>query len=176
MKFLYLLSASFLGILFCMPSFALADHPGPERIVDNKYVVLLHVQPQGEEMQLRFYFRDMKTGKPLQIPISGMVEIKATDTKQPAMENRPFSTEEGKMEMAVLFSEAGAYSVALSFKTTDALEQIHTPEEWGIWIPGKEGAVPPFGLSEWLTVGLGGSIAILVVLSLLQNRRKKSTI
>lgn len=81
-----------LTLLFCStPSPALADHEGPERVVDGKYVILLSMLPEGESMKMIF-FRDMRTGKPLSIPVTGSVTILDPNTTQAVMQKTPFST------------------------------------------------------------------------------------
>ena len=176
MQFPRIFPACALGILFCIPFVVSAHNQGPERVVDGKYVVLLLLQPKEEAMQLRFFFRDMQSGREVTLPVSGFVEFLDADTAQPVMEGQQLSAENGKADMTVTFPRDGLYHIELRFQTSDAPGHIYKPEAWDVWMPGtvQMGSLP-FGVSEWLTVGLGAFIVLLIGSSVLQNRRKKST-
>lgn len=156
---------------------ALAHHEGPERVVDDTYVVLLLLQPQeGNAMRLTFTVRDMHTGKQLTTPMTGIVEFIEADTKKAAMEPQRIAGEGGRATMTTTFPHDGLYNIGLSFRLGNPPGELYQPEAWDVWMPGTEKRSLPFGTSEWLTVGLGAFFAVLVGMSLLQNSRKKSTI
>jgi hypothetical protein len=172
-KFPRIFPACALGILLCIPFVVSAHNQGPERVVDGKYVVLLLLQPKEEAMHLRFFFRDMQTGREVTLPVSGFVEFLDADTAQPVMEGQQLSTENGKADMTVTFPHDGLYHIELRFQTSDRPGYMYKPEAWDVWMPGTvQTESLPFGVSEWLTVGLGGGIMLLIGASLLQNRGK----
>jgi hypothetical protein len=53
----------------------------PEKVVEGKYVVSLVLIPRGEEMSLRFFFRDFRTGQRLLVPISFKIKIRDYQTR-----------------------------------------------------------------------------------------------
>lgn len=145
--------------------FARADHEGPERVVDGKYVVVLSLFPEEEGMKLQFFFRDQRTGKQLSLPVNGTVSFLEAESKT-KIGDGTFRAETGKGGVTYTFPKDGLYVVTLSF-TVGASEEAYMAESWQVWVPGKEsGAVPAPGLSEWLGYGIAGAAVLLVIGSL----------
>lgn len=169
-------------LLFGMQDAAVADHQGPERVADGKYVVLLSLIPQenretGEqEMKVRFLFRDTQTGKHLTVPLAASVTISDAESRAPVLERQMLS-DYGMMELVTDFPRDGLYSIALAFEIEDGSRAAYRPEPWDVWVPGRERrSGPPFGLSEWLGLAMVGGLMVLIALSLLRHRKRKSSV
>lgn len=170
----YLLPLAFglLGFFSFFPR-AHADHEGPERVIDGKYVVILSLFPEEEGMKLRFSIRDMMTGKAVTVPVTGTVSLQEAESETKIGEER-FTTENGRGEVVHVFPRDGLYEIALSFETSDTPGKIYESVSWQLWMPGVEsGGVPLPGLSEWLGFSLLGCALLVLLINILQRRKRK---
>ena len=62
-------------------------HGGPEKVIDERFVVTVALAPDGDLTRLRFFFRDFRTGRGLTEPMSVRVRIAEDDTLTPLHEN-----------------------------------------------------------------------------------------
>lgn len=112
----------------------------PEKVVEGKYVVSLVLVPQGEEMSLRFFFRDFKTGKRLLVPISFHIKIRDHQAQKFVFESPNMRASNGVGELAHQFSLDGFYEVFLEFEKADELGKIYRPDDWYLWVPAGRAA------------------------------------
>ena len=112
-------------------------HGEPEKVVEGKYVVSLVLVPQGEEMSLRFFFRDFKTGHRLLVPISFHVKIRDPEAQKFIFESPNLRANKGVGDFGYQFSLDGFYEVFLQFEKTDEPGKIYRPEDWYLWIPAR---------------------------------------
>ena len=115
-------------------------HGEPEKVVEGKYVVSLVLVPQGEEMNLRFFFRDFKTGQRLLVPISFHVKIRDPEAQKLIFESPNLRANKGLGDFAYQFSLDGFYEVFLQFEKTDEPGKIYRPEDWYVWVPAGQAA------------------------------------
>ncbi len=126
--------------VFLSPSFA--DHSGPERVVENKYVVILLLNPKREQMLFRFIFRDIHTGRNLLTPVTFNFSVE-DEGGGLAVKNIGIKTEKGTAEFLHEFQKGGIYKVSLEFEKADEPGKVYRPENWSIWVPGQ--TYNPFG-------------------------------
>ena len=107
----------------------------PEKVVEGKYVVSLVLIPRGEEMSLRFFFRDFKTGQRLLVPISFKIKIRDYQAEKFVFESPTTRASNGLGELAYQFSLDGSYEVFLEFEKADEPGKIYRPEDWYLWVP-----------------------------------------
>ncbi|HEY2920309.1 MAG TPA: hypothetical protein VGK77_15100 [Candidatus Binatia bacterium] len=112
----------------------------PEKVVEGKYVVSLVLVPQGEEMSLRFFFRDFKTGERLLVPISFQIKIRDHQAQKFVFESPNLRASNGVGELAHQFSVDGFYEVFLEFEKADELGKIYRPDDWYLWVPAGQAA------------------------------------
>jgi len=112
----------------------------PEKVVEGKYVVSLVLVPQGEEMSLRFFFRDFKTGERLLVPISFQIKIRDHQAQKFVFESPNIQASNGVGELVYQFSPDGFYEVFLEFEKADELGKIYRPDDWYLWIPAGQAA------------------------------------
>ena len=112
----------------------------PEKVVEGKYVVSLVLVPQGEEMSLRFFFRDFKTGERLLVPISFQIKIRDHQAQKFVFESPNIQASNGVGELVYQFSLDGFYEVFLEFEKADELGKIYRPDDWYLWIPAGQAA------------------------------------
>lgn len=145
---------------------ALADHASPERIVEEKYVVTLLFIPEAEVSKMRFFFRDFKTGRSIETPISFNITISETDSALAIFKSPELSASSGVGDFAYKFPRGGLYTVLMKFKVGDRPGNAYLPDPWSLWVPaygGSENAARyPFGYSE-----ISGFLALLGVLVIL---------
>jgi hypothetical protein len=112
----------------------------PEKVVERKYVVSLVLVPQREEMSLRFFFRDFKTGQRLLVPISFQIKIRDPLAQKFVFESPNIRTSNGVGELVYHFSLDGFYEVFLEFEKADEPGKIYRPDDWYLWIPAGHAA------------------------------------
>ncbi len=115
-------------------------HGEPEKVVEGKYVVSLVLVPQGEEMSLRFFFRDFKTGQRLLAPISFQIKIRDPRAQKFVFESPSMRARNGVGDLIYQFSLDGFYEVFLEFEKTDELGKIYRPDDWYLWVPAGQAA------------------------------------
>jgi hypothetical protein len=152
------------GVVFLQAPIALADHEGPERVVENRYVVTLLPTFHETETTLKFFFRDILTGKPLSVPVRFHITIEDEKTSEVIFTSPEVETTQGMGEMAYTFPHQGLYSVNMTFEKTDEPHKAFHPGPWPIWTPGSGPTQYPIGGSEIAGVGLF-VLSILVVLT-----------
>ncbi len=171
---LVLLLALIFTILF-HSELALADHIGPEKIVDGKYVVILSLVPEENAtgtMRLRFLFRDMQTGKPLLAPVSYNAKI-IDDKQQIVFENHSMKAVNGLGEFTYQFPKNGLYKVFLEFEKADEPDKTYKVDSWPIWVPGqKREFFYPLGMSELAGFALLILALVIVFVNYLLIKRK----
>ncbi|MBI3420786.1 MAG: hypothetical protein HY006_01865 [Candidatus Sungbacteria bacterium] len=128
-----------------------ADHLTPERIVADKYTVILLLIPEGEEMRMRFIFREMQTGKPIPPPIRYQFSIRKENTAEPIVEGGEEEAKSGVGEFVHLFPEGGLYKVTLTFEVAREPGMVYRPDHWSVWVPGVKNSFYdryPIGFTE----------------------------
>jgi len=118
-------------------------HGEPEKVVEGKYVISLMLVPQGEEMSLRFFFRDFQTGQRLLVPISFHIRIRDYQAQKFVFESPTIRASNGVGELVYQFSRDRFYEVFLEFETADKLGTIYRPEDWYLWVPAGHAAEAP---------------------------------
>lgn len=138
----------FFVILFFSSLLVYADHLGPEKLVEGKYVVILSLIEEGNAMKLKFFFKDVQTGKQLEIPINFNIKV-IDEQKNIIFENQSLHTDKGISEIIYQFPKNGLYKVFLEFEKADEPGKIYKVDAWSIWVPGqKKGFFYPVGMSE----------------------------
>lgn len=146
--------AVFFSAVLCFAFFsavAHADHAGPEKIVDGKYVVTLLMTPEGGAMKLRFFFRDINTGKNLTVPILFHFTVRAEGNDEILFASADQKAENGIGEATYQFPRGGVYSLRLEFEKEDEPGKRYAPDGWSLWISGAGKTFAeqyPIGLSE----------------------------
>lgn len=169
---------SFLLLLAFFGNVAHADHAGPEKIIDGKYVVTLLMTPEGEAMKLRFFFRDISTGKNLTVPILFHFMIRQEGDDEILFASADQKAENGIGETVYQFPRGGVYSLRLEFEKEDELGKHYAPDGWSLWISGVGETFAeryPIGLSEIFSfLVFFGTVGIL--LASWQMKKKGKTI
>lgn len=112
----------------------------PEKVVEGKYVVSLVLIPRGEEMSLRFFFRDFKTGQRLLVPISFQIKIRDPQARKFVFESPNLRARNGVGDLIYQFYLDGFYEVFLEFEKADEPGKIYRPDDWYLWIPAGHAA------------------------------------
>jgi len=162
-------------LLFFLPSGAFADHEGPERIVEGKYVVILTLVPEGKAMRLKFFFRDALGGKSLTQQIFLGLKIADEKNTKILIEEKNIEVKNGVGEFVYQFSRDGLYNVFMEFEKADEPGYIYRSAPWSIWAPGAEagkGRSYPIGASELAGFGLAALLALIVFINLWGRKRK----
>jgi hypothetical protein len=115
-------------------------HGEPDKVVEGKYVVSLVLIPRGEEMSLRFFFRDFETGRKLLVPISFKIKIRDHQTRNFIFESPNMRAGNGVGDLIYQFSLDGFYEVFLQFEKADEPGKIYRPEDWYLWVPAGHAA------------------------------------
>lgn len=115
-----------------------AGHASPERVLENKYTVILLFIPNKENSLLRFIFRETQSGRNLSVPVKYSVSIKKTYEGVAVLENRDNETLNGIGEIIRKF-DGGFYDIMLEFETAGEPGTIYRPAGWTLWIPGSGG-------------------------------------
>ena len=114
-----------------------ADHAAPERIVDNKYAVIILPFSENKETGLRFIFRDIKSGKNLSFPVTYHFSIIEEGSGKIIYESLAEEAKNGVGESVYQFSGSEFYKVSLEFKVADGTGNTYRPDRWTIWVFGK---------------------------------------
>lgn len=163
-----------LAALFGFGSETTADHLTPERMVENKYTVVLLMIPEGEQVRLRFLFRDIQTGKNITSPIRIRLSIADESSLKILLANKEVETSNGIIDFPYKFPSGGLYKVELVFKKTNE-EKIYQPDAWTLWVPGATKNFfqrYPIGLAEIGGFLLFFTAASIVVFSVCYKRAK----
>lgn len=134
-----------------------ADHPTPERVVENKYTVILLMFPEGEQMRLRFIFKDVETGKNITSPVKIRLSIAEDSSRKILLAGKETQTLNGIIEFPYKFPSGGLYKVELKFEANEG--KIHQPDAWALWVPGQKKNLfqrYPIGIAE-----IGGFLLFL---------------
>ena len=151
-----------------MAGYALADHTGPERIVEEKYTVTLLFIPEEAASKMRFFFRDFKTGRSIETPISFNITISEADNALTIFKSPELSASSGVGDFAYKFPKGGLYRILMEFKVGDRPGNAYLLDPWSLWVPAYGGlentARYPFGYSEISGfLVLLGALAVLVI-------------
>jgi hypothetical protein len=141
----------------------------PEKVVEGKYVVSLVLVSLGEEMSLRFFFRDFKTGRRLLVPISFHVKIRDPEAQKFIFETSNLRANNGVGDFAYQFSLDGFYEVFLEFEKADELGKIYRPDDWYLWVPAGQ-AAEAHGYYE--IIALSGLLAAVSAMALWSRRKR----
>jgi len=128
------------SMILCSDIRLLWAHGEPEKVVEGKYVISLMLVPQGEEMSLRFFFRDFQTGQRLLVPISFHIKIRDHQAQKFVFESPNIRASNGVGELVYQFSLDGFYEVFLEFEKADELGKIYRPDDWYVWVPAGQTA------------------------------------
>lgn len=163
-----------LAFFLFLPLGALADHEEPERIVEGKHSVVLSLVPEGKAMRLKFFFRDVLSGRSPAGPIS--LDLKITDEKNilTMFEEKNIKAKNGVGEFTYQFPSDGLYNVFMEFEKADEPGHIYRPAPWLIWVPGLEtggGRSYPIGVSELAGFGLVALLALIILINFWRRRR-----
>lgn len=175
-KFLFIFPVLWgLLMFFANTRFVSADHLTPERVVEEKYTIILSVVPEGEMVKLRFIFRDTYTGKNFTIPVTFRVTVRKEGDAAPILVSEVKKAEDGIGELSYQFPSLGLYEISLAFEKGDELGKIYKGDSWPVWAPGstpKDSSERyPIGLSELASFILL-FLAILAVLASVWWKRK----
>ena len=108
-----LLAALLLAALAGAAGEALA-HGGPEKLVERRFVVTATLWPAGDATRLRFFFRDFRSRRMPEEPLSFRVRILADGSRALAYEGAGGRVEDGRADALFRVPEEGFYEVFLS--------------------------------------------------------------
>ncbi|MBI2626280.1 MAG: hypothetical protein HYW69_01660 [Candidatus Nealsonbacteria bacterium] len=168
---LFLISSLF---FFSLWSIAAADHLTPERVIENKYTVILLMIPDGEQMNLRFFFRDANTGKNIIIPIAFRISIAEDSSDSILLDKKEGKTANGIIELPYKFPSGGLYKISLEFEKAGE-DNVYRPDPWTLWVPGATKNFfqrYPIGRAEIAGFALFFSASGIVIFSILWKRAK----
>lgn len=159
---------------------ALADHDGPERIVDGKYLVSLSIIPvEGRarsEMNMRFFFKDTLTGRALEMPIVMDVTAREADTGVIIFEKN-VEASGGVGSIVYQFPKSEIYIVQMNFQKSDEPGKVYGPLTWEVWVPGLVQGDNNYPLGGSEIAGFSILAIFLIILTgnffQLRQRRKK---
>jgi hypothetical protein len=168
-------SAILMSIFLLSSNWLDANHAGPERVVENKYVVVMSLFPEGEEMKLGFIFRDFYTGKNILTPLKFKFSLKEETQATPFFESPELAARNGVGEFSYQFPQEGIYIVSLLFKDKESTETVYRPEPWSIWVPGRTSSLRgryPIGWSEAAGFLLLAGVLLAIILSIWRKKTK----
>lgn len=161
---------------------AVAHNAEPTRIVDNKYTIILLLEPKGENTLLQFIFRDSSTGKNLLSPVKYHFSVVKGDTtssrsvpSEILSKSPELSAVGGVGRSQYRFPNGGLYKLALDFEVGNNPGKTYHPDSWSLWIPGPTASFwqrYPIGPSEIAGFGLLLAALGAVLASLWFNKRK----
>src|SRR2546426_928785 len=122
-----MLLASLVVLLAAAP-LALA-HGGPEKVVGNLVVSLVLVSVH-DETALRFFFRDLSSGRPLAVPVAFRVHLRDEAAGTQVEESPRLTTSTGTGEFVPRTPRHGLHEVLLEFERADRPGRMYRPEDW----------------------------------------------
>jgi hypothetical protein len=118
-------------------------HGGPDKVVERRFVVTATLWPAGDATRLRFFFREFRTGRIPEQPLSFRARI-LTDRSRVLVYEGPVATVEGgRADVTFRVPDEGFYEVLLQFWSDRDPEHVYEPEDWRVWI-GEPGSPRPF--------------------------------
>jgi len=145
-------------------------HGGPEKVIDERFVVTVALAPDGDLTRLRFFFRDFQTGRGLTEPMSVRVRIAEDEAPTPLHAQRA-AVVGSWADVLYQFPHDGFYEVVLEFSLDGEPARVYRPEDWRIWV-GK-----PRGLDSRTWAGVAATSAlvtmVVVVISLRRPRAER---
>ena len=131
-------------------------HGGPEKVVDDRFVVSLSVAPADDVTQLRFFLRDFRTGRDPADPISFRVRILAEGAPTVVYQSPPLAMASRGADVLHRFPREGFYEIFVEFWLDREPGQIFRPEDWRIWIGGRRSA------GDWLPIAVVGALTLAI--------------
>ena len=68
--------------LIILPAAFVGAHGEPEKVADNKYLIVLSFIPGENDTRLRFFFSDINTGRYLTTPVLARISILDDESKE----------------------------------------------------------------------------------------------
>jgi hypothetical protein len=150
-----MLLASLVVVLAAAP-LALA-HGVPEKVVGNLVVSLVLVSVH-DKTALRFFFRDLSSGRPLAVPVAFRVHLRDEAAGTQVEESPRLTTSTGTGEFVPRTPRHGLHEVLLEFERADRPGRMYRPEDWLVQM-GHRGTAGPtpggWALAAGLAILLG---------------------
>jgi hypothetical protein len=86
--------------------------------------------PVHDTTVLRFFFRDLRSGGPLAVPIAFRVRLRDEGAGAQVEESPPLTTMTGTGEFVPRVPRAGLHEVVLEVERADRPGRIYRPEDW----------------------------------------------
>lgn len=118
------------GLALLLAAARLASaHGVPEKVVGDLVVTLVLV-PVHDTTALRFFFRDLRSGGPLAVPIAFRVRLRDEGSGAQVEESPPLTTMTGTGEFVPRVPRAGLLEVVLEVERADRPGRTYRPEDW----------------------------------------------
>jgi len=124
----------------------------PEKVVGDLVVSLVLV-PVHDTTALRFFFRDVRSGRPLVVPIAFRVRLRDEGAGAQVEESPALTTKTGTGEFVPRVARAGLHEVVLEVERADRPGRTYRPEDWLVEM-GALGPVRPVPGAWVLASGL----------------------
>jgi hypothetical protein len=147
-----------LAVLFAAAPRASA-HGVPEKVVDDLVVSLVLIRVHDTNA-LRFFFRDLRSGRPLAIPVTFRVRLRDEATGTQVEESPRLTTMIGRGEFVPRVPREGLHEVLLEVERADRAGRVYRPEDWLVEM-GERGPAG-MGPGGWILVS-GLSLLVGVV-------------
>ena len=147
-----------LAVLFAAAPRASA-HGVPEKVVDDLVVSLVLIRVH-DTTALRFFFRDLRSGRSLAIPVTFRVRLRDEATGAQVEESPRLTTMIGRGEFVPRVPRDGVHEVLLEVERADRAGRVYRPEDWLVEM-GERGPAG-MGPGGWMLVS-GLSILVGVV-------------
>jgi len=127
------------GLAVLLAAARLASAHGVLEKVVGDLVVSLVLVPVHDTTALRFFFRDVRSGGPLIVPIAFRVRLRDEGAGAQVEESPPLTTKTGTGEFVPRVARAGLHEVVLEAERADRPGRIYRPEDWLV----EMGAIGP---------------------------------
>jgi hypothetical protein len=143
-------------------------HGGPEKVVDDRFVVTAALVPAGDATLLRFFFRDFRSGRRSKEALSFRVRILDDRSEAVVCESPVGSVRDGWAQVLCRFSAAGFHEVFLQFWVDGELTRVYEPEDWRVWVGEAEGS------GTWVSRVVIGAAAVTIAMIGVSTWRRRT--
>ena len=161
-----LLAALLLAALAGAAGEALA-HGGPSKLVERRFVVTATLWPAGDATRLRFFFRDFRSGRMPEEPLSFRVRILADGSRAPVYEGAGGRVKDGRADVLFRVPDEGFYEVFLQFWSDGDPAHVYAPDDWRVWI-GEPGSPRP-----WRSIAVVATAAVALAMIGVARRHRR---